>query len=173
MKHLLLVILIFFTSCTLTKQERVDNRVVKKIEKIKAKYPDSFKKATTKLVRIDTLIQEVNIQGESRLDTIEVEILLTEYLHDTVRVDRFINRFIEATKDTLQIDTLGLHLWIAGVAVRYTLRKDEAHIVKEDSVEILGIQETKLVTRIPWWIWALLTAAIVVIFMMQLNYIRR
>ena len=77
MKYLLLTILILFTGCKLTKQQRVDNRVVKKIEKIKTKYPNSFKNVTTEVIRIDTILKEVKLKGEVILDTVEVEILLT------------------------------------------------------------------------------------------------
>lgn len=151
-----LIILVILSSCKLTKQQRADNRVVKKIEKIKAKHPDSFKNATTELVRIDTVIKEVKIAGETTFDTIKVNNLLTEYLHDTVEVDRFITRFIEVAKDTIQVDTLGLHLWIEGVAVSYTLQKDEAHIISEKEINTLNIQKTEVVNKIPLWVWVVL-----------------
>lgn len=161
MKYLLLTILILFTGCKLTKQQRVDNRVVKKIEKIKTKYPNSFKNATTEVIRIDTVLKEVKLKGEVILDTVEVEILLTEYLHDTVKVDRFITRFINTAKDTIQVDSLGLHLWIEGVAIRYSLLKDSAYISKQKSVDTLNIQKTEVINKVRWWSWALFVLGII------------
>lgn len=170
MKYWVLIILIVLSSCKLTKQQRVDNRVVKKIEKIKAKYPDSFKLATTEVVRIDTVIKEIRLEGKTVFDTLEIETFLTEYLHDTVEVDKFITRFIETAKDTIQVDTLGLHLWIEGVSVIYKLQKDESHIIIEKKVDILTIEETKVVTRVPWWFWVIFVA---MVFVTTITIIRK
>lgn len=155
---LLAVVLLVFTGCKLTKQQRVDNKVVKKLDKLKGQYPESFKKATTETVRIDTVLQEVVIEGETKIDTVEVEKFLTEYLHDTVEINRFLPRFIAIAKDTVEIDTLAIHLWIEGVGVKYKLKKDEQHIEASKQVNTLTVTETVVVKKIPWWVWLIIIA---------------
>ena len=166
MKNLLILgLIILFTSCALTKQQRTDNRVAKKIEKIKFKYPDSFTRVTTELVRIDTVLQEVFIEGATQLDTVKVTEYLTEFLHDTVEVEKFITRFIEIAQDSIKVDTLGIHLRLQGVAVTFELTRDEQHIIVEKPVDTIIIDKTKVVNRIPWWIWAIIiTLGIVAVF---------
>ena len=58
-----LVIIDMLYGCRLTKQQRSDNRVAKKIEKIQAKHPESFRNVTTETVRKDTVLKEIFIKG--------------------------------------------------------------------------------------------------------------
>ena len=171
MKNLLMyvVILSLITSCALTKQQRRDNRVAKKIEKIKLKHPDSFRNVTTETVRIDTLIKEVHIVGETEFDTLRVTEYLTEFLHDTIEVNTFINRFIEIAKDTIKVDTLGVHLIASGVAIAFELTRDEQHITASKDISTITIDNTKVVNRIPWWIWAIMISMGVTIVLILLR----
>ena len=155
-KVMMFSLILLFTACALTKQQRQDNRVAKKIEKIEQKFPESFKNVTTELVRIDTVLKEVYIQGETEFDTLKVTEYLTEFLHDTVNVTQFIDRFIQTAKDSISIDTLSIHFRAEGVAVTFELTKDEQHIVAEKPVKTITIDKTKVVNRIPWWIWAII-----------------
>ena len=153
---LLILLAILFVSCVTTKQQREDNRVAKKIEKIKAKHPISFDNVTVETVRIDTIIKEIRVQGETILDTIKVTEFLTEYLHDTIEVNNFINRFIKIAKDTIQVDSLGIHLTIEGVGVNYKLIQDEQHIIAIKDIETITITKTEVINKTPWYIWTLI-----------------
>jgi hypothetical protein len=152
----------FITSCVTTRQQRKDNRVAKKIEKIKMKHPVSFRNVTTETVRIDTVLQEIHIAGEVQIDTVEVTEFLTEYLHDTIQVNNFITKFIEHSKDITQVDTLGIHLWIEGVGIKYDLTKDEQYIEASKDVETITITRTEVVNKIPWYIWIIVIGCIIV-----------
>ena len=61
------ILLWSLAGCTLTKQQRQSNRISKKIERMKYKHPEAFRDATTEVVRIDTVIQEIEIQGEAEI----------------------------------------------------------------------------------------------------------
>ena len=168
-KVLFFGLLIIFTSCALTKQQRKDNRVAKKIEKIKLKHPDSFHRVTTETVRIDTVLQEVYIEGSTQIDTLKVTEYLTEFLHDTVEVNLFITRFIEVAKDSVSVDTLGIHLRMEGVAVTFQLTKDEQHITASTDVSTITIDNTEVVNVIPWWIWAIMIALGIIVILSLLR----
>lgn len=147
-----LILLVLLSACKLTKQQRTDNRVIKKIQKIKMKYPESFQNVTT--VRVDTILQEVKVVGEGRVDTVRIESFITEFLFDTVNVPQFIDRFIEVGSDTVKIDTLAIHLWMSGVGLKYRLKKDLQYISKD--VEVINITKTELVNKIPFWVWLII-----------------
>jgi hypothetical protein len=142
--------------------------VAKKIEKMKAKNPEAFSDATTEIVRIDTVIKEVRVEGELRIDTIETEKLVRLFIRDTVNVTRFITRFLEVTRDTAKIDTLGVHVFIAGSNVDYSVIKDEQHIEAERPVETITITKTTVV-RASWyrspWFWLLM--AVIAVFILD------
>ncbi len=149
----LIAVIMWLAGCTLTKQQRQSNRIVKKIERMKVKHPEAFQDATTETVRIDTVIQKIELEGRIRFDTIEVEKLVKKYVRDTVLVRHFISRFLEVSKDTLQVDTLGLHLWLSGSALTYKLTKDEAHIEKEQDIKTVTITKTEVIRRGFWQDW--------------------
>jgi len=134
------------------------------MEKLQERYPESFRNATTETVRIDTLIKEVRIEGETHVDTLTIEKEIEKYLHDTVQVTQFIDRFIEVARDSVIVDSLDIHLKISGVAIQYELQRDSTRIVKEQDVSTVDITKTVTVNKIPFWIWLiiiLLSAAIV------------
>ena len=161
-----LIMVSFLSSCRLTKQQRTDNRVIKKIDKIKAKYPASFQNVTT--VRVDTVLQEVKVVGEGRVDTVKIESFITEFLFDTVNVPQFIDRFIEVGSDTVKIDTLAIHLWMSGVGLKYRLKKDLQYISHD--VETINITKTEFVNKIPFWIWLIIGG---LIFLNLIIYIKK
>lgn len=151
------------SGCTLTKQQRQSNKVTRKIEKLKAKYPAAFQDATVEIIRIDTVIKEIILEGQTKFDTVEIETLVKEYIKDTILVTQFINRFLEVSRDTIQVDSLGVHLTISGTGVSYYLKKDEAVISKEKAVETITITKTEVVRRSffqDWKFWVFLVIII-------------
>ena len=125
---------------------------------MKFKHPEAFADATTEVVRIDTVIKEIILEGQTKFDTVEIETLVKEYIKDTILVTRFISRFLEVSRDTVQVDSLGVHLTISGTGVTYYLKKDEAVITKEKAIETITITKTEVV-RAVWyrspWFWLL------------------
>lgn len=141
------IILWSLAGCTLTKQQRQSNKVVRGIEKLQAKYPEGWKDVTIETVRIDTLIERVEITGELRIDTVEITEVLKEYITDTVLIPKIIVRFLQSTRDTLQVDTLGVHVWVAGTNVDFKVVRDSLHIKMEKKVETVTITKTEVVRR--------------------------
>ena len=168
---LFIMIFIFMSSCTLTKQQRQSNKVVKKIEKMKIKYPEAFRDATTETIRIDTVIQEIEIEGELRIDTFEIEVLIEKLIYDTIPIPEFIDRFFEATRDSVQIDTLGLHIFIAGSNVVYKIIKDEQHIEMEKDIETIHITNTTVIKKRFYRDW-LFWLVIIIYTLLWLTYIK-
>jgi len=159
-----LMSLILLPACTLTKQQRTDNKIIRKMEKFRQQHPESFSKATIETVRIDTLIKEVRIEGETKVDTLTIEKEIEKYLIDTVQVTRFIDRFLEVASDSVKVDTLDIHLDMYGAGISYSLTRDSARIIKEQDVTTVDISKTVTVNKIPFYIWiiiVLLSAALV------------
>ena len=163
-------LLLLCASCSpLTKVQKQENRVAKKIEKLQGKYPEAFDNIST--VRIDTVIKEIYIEGKTVIDTVEVTNILEQYIHDTVHIPTFIDRFLQATRDTVQVDSLDVHLWISGSAVTYRMQRDSAWIQKE--AETITITKTEVVRKNfvqDWKFWVLL---IIVVLISQRHQIRR
>ncbi len=169
MKQLLLIILILTTisACTLTKQQRQSNKVAKKINKLKIKYPDAFQDATVEIVRIDTVLERIEVAGEIRYDTIEVQEILEHYIVDSVDRVIFLQRFMEVARDTARIDTLGIHLRIIGAVVEFTLVKDEQHIKAEKQIETITITNTQVIKKRfyqDWLFWVI----VVILFILYM-----
>ena len=141
------IILWIMAGCTLTKSQRQSNKVARKIEKLQVKYPEAWKDVTIEVVRIDTLIERVEIAGELRIDTVEITEILKEYITDTVLIPKIIVRFLQSTRDTTSIDTLGIHLWVAGTNVDFKVVRDSIYIEKEQEVKTVTITNTEVVRR--------------------------
>ena len=165
------ILLWSLAGCALTKQQRQSNRIVKKIERMKFKHPEAFKDATTEVVRIDTLIERVEIAGELRIDTVEITEILKEYITDTVLIPKIIVRFLQSTRDTTSIDTLGIHLWVAGTNVDFKVVRDSIYIEKEQEVRTITITNTEVVRRNFFndWKFYLLVAIIIGVFLLHKN----
>lgn len=160
MKYLITVILMGFMSCSpLTKLQKQENKVAKKLKKLEVRYPDAFKNSITETIRIDTIIKEIQIQGSTSIDTVLITQVLKEFKLDSIEVPVFITRFLEVTRDTVLIDTLDIHLWIAGTAVDYRMHRDEMHIEKEQEVRTITITDTQVIRKRfyqDWLFWLLL-----------------
>jgi len=161
---IILALLGWFTGCspTLTKQQKLENKVAKKLQKIEDKNPEAYKNVTTEIVRIDTLIPEVRIVKELRIDTLETEKLVKEYIRDTVLVTRFIKEFLRTTRDSVAVDTLGIHLRLSGTNIDFDLKRDPIHIVKEQEVRTVTITETTVLKRRfyrDWQFWVFIAIA--------------
>jgi len=164
MKQLLIFTLLITTlyGCSLNKLQRQENKVARKIEKLKLKYPEAFDSVTTETVRIDTVIKEIRLAGKTEYDTVEVNNYLTKYLPANVNKNQFIRDFLNVARDTILIDSLGIHLRIDGVGVNFSLIKDSQHITAEKSVETIIITETEVVNKIPWWVWLIIGVSILI-----------
>ena len=130
------------SSCALTKQQRTDNRVIKKIEKIKAKYPESFSNVTTETVRIDTFIPEIDHSGDLRVvvDSSAVDSLTSELQTLLVANDSLSN--IPQTSgvvDSLSSELKALKL---AEAIRTAVTKYAPSLIKIDILDIdtLGVK---------------------------------
>ncbi len=165
------IILWSLAGCGLTKLQRQSNKVVKGIERYKIKYPEAWKDVTIEVVRIDTLIERVEIVGELRIDTVEITEILKEYITDTVLIPKIIIRFLQSTSDTLSIDTLGVALWIAGTNVEFRVVRDSIYIEKEQEVKTITITNTEVVRRnfFQDWKFFLLVAIIIGVFLLYKN----
>lgn len=177
MKYWTLIILVVLSSCKLTRQQRTDNRVVKNLEKIKAKHPDSFKKATEEVIRIDTLLPEIDISGHvdvgtdnEMVDSLAAELQRVMVENDSLKGDlrdpikETINKYIPKliTIESLNLDTLGIKasIWYDKNSRRlsYSIYKNEQHIVAEKKVKTLTITKTEVINKVPWWVWVIVIA---------------
>ncbi len=148
MKTFMTIILMGFMACSpLSKLQKQENKVARKLKKLEVRYPDAFKNATTETIKIDTVIKEIHIQGSTSIDTVLVTKVLKEFQLDSIEVPVFITRFLEITRDTVLIDTLDVHLWIAGTAVDYRMHRDEMHIEKEQEVRTITITDTQVIRK--------------------------
>jgi len=170
-----LMIFILFTACSpLTRQQKTENKVARKLKKLEAKFPEAFKNSTTELVRIDTVIKEIQIQGSTSIDTFLVTEVLKEFQLDSIEVPVFITRFLEVTRDTVLIDTLDVHLWIAGTAVDYRMHRDEMHIEKEQEVRTMTITDTQVIRKRfyqDWLFWLFVISATVLYVLSKMGKI--
>ena len=167
-KYGFLISIILLSGCVLTKRQRKSNKVAKKIEKLQQKYPTAWEDATIELVRIDTVLERIEVAGEIRIDTFTTENLVQEFIHDTTRVTEFITRFLTVTRDTAQVDTLGVHLFVAGSNVDYRLVKDVQHIEVEKAVETITITNTEVIRRSflrDWKFWLFVVILTVLYFL--------
>jgi len=93
---------------------------------------------------------EVKVAGELRIDTLETEKLVKEFIRDTVKVTEFITRFLKETRDSVAVDTLGVHLRLAGTNIDFVLQRDSIHIEKEQEVTTVTVTETTVVKAV-WY----------------------
>ena len=166
MKQLIIILLVLCACSPLTKQQKTENKVARKIEKLKQKYPQAWDSVNIVTLRIDTVIKEITLEGTTIIDTFKVTEILKEYQLDTVEIPTFITRFLEATRDTVQIDSLDIHLWIAGSGVTFRLQRDSTWIKKEVSVETITITKTEVIRKRFYqdWLFWLLVVIVAVLY---------
>ena len=173
-KYWFIITLLVWSCSPLSKLQKQENKVAKKLKKLEARYPDAFKNSTTVTVRIDTVIKEVRVEGKTKIDTVRVTDILKEYISDTVEIPQFITRFLEATKDTVKVDTLGIHLWLAGSGVEYRMRKDLIRIEKEQEVRTITVTNTQVLRKRfyqDWLFWLLIITATVLYVLSKMGKI--
>ena len=158
------IILWSLAGCTLTKQQRQSNRIVKKIERMKIKHPGAFRDATTETIRIDTFIHEIEIRGEIEVvaDSAAIDSLVallvsafsSENIPDipkTVRKAIIKQAPLLINIDSLEIDTLDIkaRIWYDKRlrTLGYSFYRDSMHIKKEKKVETVTITKTEVVRR--------------------------
>ena len=170
MKTLIIILLVFCACSPLTKLQKTENKVSRKIERLKEKYPEAWDSVNIVTLRIDTVIKEIQLEGTTTIDTFRVTEILKEYQLDTVEIPTFITRFLEATRDTIQIDSLDIHLWIAGSGVTFRLQRDSTWIKKEVSVETITITKTEVIRKRfyqDWLFWLLVILTMLVIVLIK------
>jgi hypothetical protein len=166
-KTLALGMLLLLTSCS-PKIVRRTNKATKKLKQLEIKYADVWSKVNVQTVRIDTVLERVEIPGETMvtLDTTAVDSLTTLVMAlvkadsadkepITERITRFITQSINI--DSVDVDTLDLHLKIwydkPSTTLQYSLVKDESTIVLTTEVDKIAPVQYIPVYKIPWWIW--------------------
>lgn len=178
-----IVLCLCLVACSpLTKLQKQENKVARKIQKLQEKYPQAWDSVNTVTVEIDTVIKEIRIQGETTYDPEKTREAITDFIDgflatgldslretvtETEYVDRFIDRFLEVTKDTVEIDSLDVHLWISGSAVSFRLQRDSTWIKKKTEVDQVVIPENIVVNRKhfyeDWKFWVLLILTLCII----------
>lgn len=146
------LLIVLLSSCTLTKLQRQSNRVARKIERLEKKYPEAFKITNTETLRIDTVIQRVEIAGEAHTDTVEIDRILKEIVKDTIKIPAIRVRLVEKAIPTIVKDTLGIRLSIRGTpqGLWYRVTRDPIHVEAEKSVDRITVTKTEVIRR-PFW----------------------
>lgn len=165
-----LALLLLLVSCS-PKIVRRTNKATKKLKQLEIKYADVWSKVNVQTVRIDTVLQEIEVPGEAilTLDTIAVDSLTTLIMAlvkadsadkepMTERITKFITQSINI--DSVVVDTLDLHLRIwydkPTATLQYLLKKDESIIVLETTVDKIAPVQYLTIHKIPWWIWLII-----------------
>lgn len=151
-KIIYLLIILSLSSCTLTKLQRQSNRVARKIERLERKFPEAFEITNTETLRIDTVIQRVEIKGEATSDTIEVDRIVKEFVTDSIQVIKYRTKIIEAAIPVVGLDSLGVKLRIgpSPSGLFYSLEQDPIHIQAEKKIDRITTTKTEVVRR-PFW----------------------
>lgn len=137
MTHLptILLALLIFTGCNLTKEERRLNRGTKKLERLVTKFPE-LKRTDTLLIDREVIVPRTHIDTIARLTTDTV----------TITKDRLTVRY--------RVDTVLNTVWLDAMCDTFVIR---------DTVPVPcpTIQPTKTVVRteksIPWWVWLIIS----------------
>jgi hypothetical protein len=164
---IVLGMLLLLTSCS-PKIVRRTNKATKKLKQLEIKYADVWSKVNVQTVRIDTVLERIEVPGEAivTLDTAAVDSLTTLVMAlvkadsadrepITERITKFITQSINI--DSVDVDTLDLHLQIwydkPSTTLQYSLVKDESTIVLTTEVEKIAPVQYITIHKIPWWIW--------------------
>lgn len=163
-KIIIIALILIVSSCKiitgLTKQERQDNRVAKKIEKLQLRYPESFKNFT-EVVSIDTLLPGFEYKASS-------ELYIQPRINDLFADDTLYQKSLEtliSSKNSLihdvyskpiKIDTLGvkviakvdsgvLNLYVKKNTDTLAIEKEvqklstKTHVIKDKKNELIFI----------------------------------
>lgn len=175
---LLFAMMICASSCS---SHRKANRGIRKLEKLKDRYADVWEEVSKKAVRIDTVIQEVQIPGEvqvvvdsSSIDSLvaELNFMIANPQVDTVKGDvvretitRYVPRLFSI--DSVEVDTLGIKFSLYydkdKAALDYTITRDSIAISKEENVEVINPVQYITINKIPWWIYVIMGVLVLVV----------
>lgn len=169
---IVLIILFLLSACS-PRIVRRNNRATKALKKLEIKYADVWNDVNKQTVRIDTVIEKIEVPGETivevRLDSTGLDSLTNLVLalesaqpgeQDAVveRITRYITQAIEI--DSVAVDTLDLHLKIwynkPTTTLQYSLVKDESTIVLSTEVDKIAPTQYITIHKIPWWIWLII-----------------
>ena len=173
---ILLTGLFLFSGCALTKHERRSNRAVKKLKQLEVKYADVWNEVDKVEVRIDTVIERIEVPGETivQVDTTQIARLVKELdsartlinLEDPSTSDevaaRIITKYVPSLIEipAVEVDTMDIHLRIwynpAERALKYNVQKDSSRITATASANRIQPVRTVTVNKIPWWIWLII-----------------
>ena len=161
--------------CSSCGSQRKANRGIKKLEKLQERYSDVWGEISRETVRIDTVIQQIEVPGEVQIvvDSFRVDslayaldsIMNQKSIPDTVKGDviretitRYVPRLV--TVDSVLVDTLDIEfrLWVDDSKIKYHIQRDSISIVKEQEVDKINPIEYITVYKIPWWMWLILIA---------------
>ena len=164
---IVLAILFILSSCS-PRIVRRSNKATKALKKLEIKYSDVWHEVNKQTVRIDTVIEKVEVPGEATvsIDTTAIDSLTTLVMAlvkadsadkepITTRITKFITQSINI--DSVNVDTLDLHLQIwydkPSTTLQYSLVKEESTIVLETEVDKIAPTQYITIHKIPWWIW--------------------
>ena len=143
----IILIIAMALGCSTSKEIRKQNRAGKKIERIKAEFPQLFRSDTTLIISKDTFRF---VSTEFRFDTVmtaaDTMIITTEKFINKVEVirDLITNEIIKYKFNTVVLpDTF------------YVERIDTNYIVNREIVT-----KTEYKNKIPWWIWVVIVVLV-------------
>jgi hypothetical protein len=139
---ILIAILVSLGGCTLTKQQRKENRETKKAQKYYRKYLKKMGKletveAKTGIVRIDTIILPKVVEGATQIDTVKLDSIITQYITDTVEVETVRRIIQDVYPDSIVINENGTHarIFLEPGNISWRIWSDTIFITKTDTVE--------------------------------------
>jgi hypothetical protein len=170
--------MVLSSSCSSTRKA---NRGVKKLERLKDKYADVWNEVSKKVVRVDTVIEKIEVPGElqvvvdsNSVDSLvaEINFMIANPQVDTVKGDivretitRYIPRFFDVP--SLTLDTFDIHLRVFYVKdsmkLEYSIKRDKIEISKEEVVDQINPIEYITIHKVPWWYWVILVGCVLII----------
>jgi hypothetical protein len=129
--------------CSTSKEIRKQNRAGKKIERIKAEFPQLFRADTSLIISKDTFRF---VSTEFRFDTV-----MTAADTIIITTERFINK-VEVIRDLITNEIIKYKFnTIVLPDTFYVERIDTSYIVNREIVT-----KTEYKNKIPWWFWLVL-----------------
>ena len=103
---LVMMMLLSLGGCRLTKPQRKANKLIKKVERFKAKHPDAYN-----LVSVDTIIVPIRTEVKVKeFDTVEIDKVIQTFVTDTVLITDIRYKVLQSiSNDTLYLDSVFIH----------------------------------------------------------------
>lgn len=159
---IMIAVILSCGGCRLTKDQRKANKIIKKIEKFKARYPNAYT-----LTQIDTVIVPIETEVKVKeFDTIKIDNIIKEMVTDTVLVPMIRYKVLNSLSgDTLYLDSMFIHAraWNAQNGLNGFIYSDSIPV----SVE--RIEVTKTVKTGVGRAWRTIALILIVIFVVYIT----